>query len=128
MRDFVGKNIVLGLAQGITREGDTAVQAMEDVAGDLASVTFTPSGMDFSGIAESINSAIPDDFDKTINASVMTGSAFDDSTGYGRAPVINTSVTFGAVTINNDSDVEDIAHQVSDIIVSDIMVKGGAYT
>ena len=58
----------------------------------------------------------------------MTGSAFDDSTGYGRAPVINTSVTFGAVTINNDSDVEDIAHQVSDIIVSDIMVKGGAYT
>ena len=58
----------------------------------------------------------------------MTGSAFDDSVVATRQPTINTNVTFGNVIINDGSDVEDIAHQVSDIIVSDIMVKGGAYT
>ena len=128
MRDFVGKNIVLGLAQGITREGDTAVQAMEDVASDIAAVTFSPSPVDLTAISDSLNNAIPADFDKNFNASVMTGSAFDDSVAATRQPTFNTNVTFGNVTINDGSDVEDIAHQVSDIIVSDIMVKGGAYT
>ena len=127
MRDIVGKNLVLGLAQGITREGDTAVQAMEDVAGDIAAVTFAPMGMDMSAITDSLNNAIPLDFDSRFNASVMTGSAFNDSLGFNRPQTFNNNITFGNVIINDGSDVEDIAHQVSDIIVSDIMVKGGAY-
>ena len=42
-------------------------------------------------------------------------------------PNYNVNVNFGDVTINDGSDVEDIAHQVSAIIVSDIITQGGAY-
>ena len=40
---------------------------------------------------------------------------------------IVNNITFGDVTINNDMDIEDIAHKVSDVIVSDVYMKGGAY-
>ena len=39
----------------------------------------------------------------------------------------NISISFGDVKLSSDLDVETVAHRVSDIIVSDIMVKGGAY-
>ena len=37
------------------------------------------------------------------------------------------NITFGEVHINSELDIDDVAHRVSDVIVSDIIVKGGAY-
>ena len=99
---------------------------MEDLAAGIDGVSFLPAALDFSSITESFNNAIPADIDSQINASVMAGSAFDNTAG--RAPQnVTANISFGNVTINDGSDVEDLAHQVSDIIVSDIMAKGGAY-
>lgn len=47
-RDEIGKNLVLGLAEGINDEADTAISAMENVATDVFDT--------FSGIADDIDS------------------------------------------------------------------------
>lgn len=126
MRDMIGKNLVKGLAQGITDEGKTAVNAMTALSKDLSSVTFSP--INFAGMTDDLNSAFPADFDSQMRSSVLTASQYDGGAGVRPASqTFNTNVTFGNVTINDGSDVEDIAHRVSDIIANDVMVKGGAF-
>jgi len=128
-RDVVGKNLVLGLAKGITDEGSTAVNAAEDLAKDISNVNFSPGGIDYSSIAADISKAVPSDFEAQVNASVMGNTNLTAGGGFGRTttPTFNNTFSFGNVTINNGDDIENIAHRVSDIIVSDIMIKGGAY-
>lgn len=126
MRDMIGKNLVKGLAQGITDEGKTAINAMTALSKDLSSVTFSP--INFAGMTDDLNSAFPADFDSQMRSSVLTASQYDGGAGARSASqTFNTNVTFGNVTINDGSDVEDIAHRVSDIITNDVMVKGGAF-
>lgn len=126
MRDMIGKNLVKGLAEGITDEGKTAVNAMTALSKNLSAVTFSP--ISFKGITDDLSNAIPADFDSQMRASVLTASQYDGGTrARSASPTFNTNVTFGNVTINDGSDVEDIAHRVSDIIANDVMVKGGAF-
>lgn len=126
MRDMIGKNLVKGLAEGITDEGKTAVNAMTALSNELSAVTFSP--ITFKGITDDLSGAIPADFDSQMRASVLTASQYDSGARVRSAsPTFNTNVTFGNVTINDGSDVEDIAHRVSDIIANDVMVKGGAF-
>lgn len=42
MRDQIGKNIALGVAEGIEDNGDTVSDAMQDMAADVADTDFTP--------------------------------------------------------------------------------------
>lgn len=126
MRDMIGKNLVKGLAEGIVDEGKTAVNAMTALSKDLGAVTFSP--ITFKGITDDLSGAIPSDFDSQMRASVLTASQYDGGARVRSvSPTFNTNVTFGNVTINDGSDVEDIAHRVSDIITNDVMVKGGAF-
>lgn len=126
MRDMIGKNLVKGLAEGIVDEGKTAVNAMTALSKDLSAVTFSP--ITFKGITDDLSGAIPSDFDSQMRASVLTASQYDSGARVRSvSPTFNTNVTFGNVTINDGSDVEDIAHRVSDIITNDVMVKGGAF-
>lgn len=125
MRDMIGKNLVKGLAQGITDEGKTAINAMTALSKDLSSVTFSP--INFAGMTDDLNSAFPADFDNQMRSSVLTASQYDGGASVRPTQTFNTNVTFGNVTINDGSDVEDIAHRVSDIIANDVMVKGGAF-
>jgi phage-related protein len=126
MRDMIGKNLVKGLAEGIVDEGKTAVNAMTALSKDLSAVTFSP--ITFKGITDDLSGAIPSDFDSQMRASVLTASQNSGGKAARSAsPTFNTNVTFGNVTINDGSDVEDIAHRVSDIITNDVMVKGGAF-
>ena len=126
MRDMIGKNLVKGLAEGITDEGKTAVNAMTALSKDLSAVTFSP--ITFKGITDDLSGAIPSDFDSQMRASVLTASQYDGGARVRSvSPTFNTNVTFGNVTINDGSDVEDIARRVSDIITNDVMVKGGAF-
>ena len=126
MRDMIGKNLVKGLAEGITDEGKTAVNAMTALSKDLSAVSFSP--ITFKGITYDLSGAIPSDFDSQMRASVLTASQNDVGARVRSvSPTFNTNVTFGNVTINDGSDVEDIAHRVSDIITNDVMVKGGAF-
>lgn len=66
----------------------------------------------------------------SINATLsrdMYIGAFGNYSNPRAVPNYNVNINFGDVTINDGSDVENIAHQVSDIIVSDIITQGGAY-
>ena len=45
-----------------------------------------------------------------------------------KTQTFNVNISFGDVQMNSDSDIERVAHMVSDIFVSDIMAKGGAYS
>ena len=122
---MIGKNLVKGLAQGITDEGKTAINAMTALSKDLSSVTFSP--INFAGMTDDLNSPFPADFDSQMRSSVLTASQYDNGASARPTQTFNTNVTFGNVTITDSSDVEDIAHRVSDIIVNDVMVKGGAF-
>ena len=122
MRDTIGKNLVKGLAEGITDEGKTAINAMNALADDIGSVTFSTSPINFGGMDDIFS----DGYDRQLKASVMTNS-YSESAIAKSAPTFNTNVSFGNVTVNDGSDVEDIAHRVSDIIVNDVMVQGGAF-
>lgn len=126
MRDMIGKNLVKGLAQGITDEGKTAINAMTALSKELSSVTFSP--ISFAGMPDDLNNVFSADFDSQVRASVLTASQHETGVKTGvSSPTFNTNVTFGNVTINDGSDVEDIAHRVSDIITNDVLVKGGAF-
>ena len=59
----------------------------------------------------------------------MNDKGFGSAAGTigGALQSIVNNITFGDVTINSDTDIDEIAHRVSDVIVSDIIVKGGAY-
>ena len=103
-RDQIGKNLALGIGAGFSNE-------MADVAKEM-------------------QNAIPTDFDTEVNTTAAINDVdFGSGTGVmgGVLRSIVNNITFGDVTINNDMDIEDIAHKVSDTIVSDIYVKGGAY-
>lgn len=122
----VGAFLVDGLKIGIEDEKKSAVDAMTALSKDLSSVTFSP--INFAGMTDDLNSAFPADFDSQMSSSVLTASQYDSGAGTRPASqTFNTNITFGNVTINDGSDVEDIAHRVSDIIANDVMVKGGAF-
>ena len=81
-------------------------------------------------VAKDMENAIPTDFDADVQmAASMNGSGFGSAAGAigGALQSIVNNITFGDVTINSDTDIDEIAHRVSDVIVSDIIVKGGAY-
>ena len=103
-RDQIGKNLALGIGAGFSNE-------MADVAKEM-------------------QNAIPTDFDTEVNTTAAmnnVGFSSDEGVMGGVLRSIVNNITFGDVTINNDMDIEDIAHQVSDVIVSDVYMKGGAY-
>lgn len=122
MRDTIGKNLVKGLAEGITDEGRTAINAMNALADDIGSVTFSTSPISFGGMDDIFS----DGYDRRMKASVMTNS-YSESAIAKSAPTFNTNVTFGNVTINDGSDIDALAHRVSDVIVNDVMVQRGAF-
>ena len=77
-----------------------------------------------------MQNAIPTDFDTEVNATAsMNNSGFGTAAGAigGALQSIVNNITFGDVTINSDTDIDEIARRVSDAIVSDVLVKGGAY-
>ena len=83
-----------------------------------------------SDVAKDMEKAIPTDFDTDVQMTAsMNNSGFGSATGSigGTLQSIVNNITFGDVTINSDTDIDEIAHRVSDVIVSDIIVKGGAY-
>lgn len=57
-RDVIGKNLILGLAEGIEDEADTAISAMEDIADDIASVTFSGGSCDYDGLLAEAKNAV----------------------------------------------------------------------
>ena len=57
-RDVIGKNLILGLAEGIEDEADTAISAMEDIADDIASVTFSGGSLDYDGLLAEAKNAV----------------------------------------------------------------------
>ena len=126
-RDIVGKNIVRGLAKGIEDEGQTAVDAAQDLAESISDVEFAPSDFDAKAWAKDIEDTV---------GSINVGTAFDGdilhdiSNDAATTPTqqnISVSINFGDVKLASDMDIRDVARKVSDYIVSDIMVKGGAY-
>ena len=104
-RDQIGKNLALGLGEGFE-------STMKNVGKDM-------------------QQAIPTDFDTQVQATANVNSFTNgnDNSFLGRAiQTFNNTINFGEVHINSEMDIDDVAHRVSSVIVSDILVKGGAYT
>ena len=89
MRDMVGKNLVHGLAEGITSEGDVAVDAMMGIAEDIANVEFKTGDVDFDGLSDKITQAVETEVEATardVSSTAVPASAYgvsddDDSNG-----------------------------------------------
>jgi hypothetical protein len=89
MRDMVGKNLVHGLAEGITSEGDVAVDAMMGIAEDIANVEFKTGDVDFDSLSDKITQAVDAEVEATargVSATAIPASAYgvsddDDSSG-----------------------------------------------
>ena len=82
-------------------------------------------------VGKDIQQAIPTDFDTQVQATANVNSFTNgnDNSFLGRAvQTFNNTINFGEVHINSEMDIDDVAHRVSSVIVSDILVKGGAYT
>ena len=56
-KETIGKNLVLGLADGITAYGDYAVDAMEEIAGEITDAANIDAGLDWDELsASTVNS------------------------------------------------------------------------
>jgi phage-related protein len=103
-RDQIGKNLALGIGAGFSDE--------------------------MNSVAKDMQNAIPTGFDTDVQ---MTASMNDKGFGSAASALgglmqsFTNNITFGEVHINSELDIDDVAHRVSDVIVSDIIVKGGAY-
>lgn len=83
-----------------------------------------------NSVAKDMQDAIPTDFDTDVQMTAsMNNAGFGSasSTLGGSVQSFTNNITFGEVHINSELDIDDVAHRVSDVIVSDIIVKGGAY-
>jgi phage-related protein len=87
-RDMIGKNLVIGLADGISSEGDAAVDAMLDIADDIANVEFKTGEVDFDSLSDKMTQAVDAEVTATardISSTAIPASAYgssddDDST------------------------------------------------
>ena len=85
---------------------------------------------EMNSVAKDMQNAIPTGFDTDVQ---MTASMNDKGFGSAASALgglmqsFTNNITFGEVHINSELDIDDVAHRVSDVIVSDIIVKGGAY-
>lgn len=65
-KNLIGKNLMLGLAEGIAAEGQAAIDAAVDVAEDIADVDFNtqtpdvpdPDNVDYAAIASNVRSSV----------------------------------------------------------------------
>lgn len=81
-KDLIGKNLMLGLAEGIAAEGQAAIDAAVDVAEDIADVDFStqtpdvpdPDNVDYAAIAANVRSSVQSAKSDTGTA-VSAGSA-----------------------------------------------------
>ena len=90
MRDIVGKNIVHGLADGIIKEGNVAVDAMLGIAEDIANVEFKTGEVNFDELSDKITQAVDAevtatarDISSTAIPAFAYGSRDDDGGTYG---------------------------------------------
>ncbi len=145
----VGKKIVEGLWEGIKGMGDWLWNQVSGFFGDVITKIknllgiHSPSTVfknqigknlalglgdgfkdEMIKVADEMKDAVPVNFDTEISAKVTEPSA---SAVRGGGNVYNVSFSFGGVTLNNDIDIERVAHKVSDIFVRDVMAAGGAY-
>lgn len=97
-----------GLIEGHDEMRDQAVASMKRLADDMFNVDYSLPAV-----------SIPD-----MSASTFTASA--GASGYVSAP-ISVTVQFGDVSMASDMDIADVAHRVSDIIVSDIITERGRF-
>jgi len=73
-RDLIGKNLMLGLAEGIEEETDSAVDAVEDAAEQIADVDFSTKAVDFDTLADKMSNATEEE--TTSNGiAISSGSA-----------------------------------------------------
>ena len=83
-----------------------------------------------NSVAKDMQDAIPTGFDTDVQMTAsMSNAGFGSASGVPGGPIQSSTnyITFGEVHINSELDIDDVAHRVSDVIVSDIIVKGGAY-
>lgn len=127
MRDMVGKNIVKGLAEGITDEGETAVKATEDLAKEIADVDFAPGAFDTSELTDQLQASMPTlEAEAAINASLADAIGLAGAAGGNVSPV-NVMIQFGDVQLASDMDIYDVADQISDIIAANVVRVGGRF-
>ena len=92
-KNGLGRNLMLGLAEGIAAEGQTAIDATMDVAEDVAAVDFTtkppdvpgPGSVDYAAIAANARSTAQTAITETGTA-VSAGSASENYRGGSDAP------------------------------------------
>lgn len=97
-----------GLIEGHDEMRDQAVASMKRLADDMFNVDYSLPAV-----------SLPD-----MSTSTFTASA--GASGYAAAP-ISVTVQFGDVSMASDMDIADVAHRVSDIIVSDIITERGRF-
>ncbi len=97
-----------GLIEGHDEMRDQAVASMKRLADDMFNVDYSLPAV-----------SIPD-----MSTSTFTASA--GASGHVSAP-ISVTVQFGDVSMASDMDIADVAHRVSDIIVSDIITERGRF-
>lgn len=119
---------IQGLVKGHESMRNEAIRSVKRIADDIANVDFSIAAIDISELQRQLKTLTMPKIDAQANVvDVMNGAFPLAISGASSAPIFNTNVSFGNVTVNDGSDVEDIAHRVSDIIVNDIMVQGGAF-
>ena len=109
MRDIVGKNIVHGLADGITAEGDVAVDAMLGIAEDIANVEFKTGEVDFDELSDKITQAV--DAEVTATARDISSTAIPAS-------------AYGSSDDNDSSGNDDDSDQPGGMIETNIYIDG----
>ena len=129
---WVGKMLVKGLSDSIEDTGDEAIKATENLAKDIAAVSFAPGMLDMSEFKNQLDEALP-----TIEAKSAIDAAISDSSPFieyatngsypGAAAPVNVSINFGDVRISSDRDIESIADQISAIIADNIISTGRSY-
>ena len=85
-RDVVGKNLVLGLAEGIEENADAAIDAAQSLADDINDVDFEMNppdidGGDYDGIVAKMQNAV-DDSTYSNGTAISAGNA---SVSYGKS-------------------------------------------
>ena len=127
-RDMVGKNLVRGLAEGITDEADTAVKATEDLAKEIADVNFEAATLDMSSLDKQLKTALPNlEAEAMINASVSDAALIAAGSNAATSNPVQVNITFGDVQMASDMDIQEVAKEISDIIAAEVVAVGGAF-
>ncbi len=100
-KEEIGKNLALGVGEGFTDNMDGIVKDMQNSL---------PTNFDL-GVNTSINNSVLSSALGSLNGKSSSGGIFN--------------ISFGAVTINNDNDIETIADKLQSFIIKKQLAVGG---